>query len=118
MVQDINSYNRQHFAEAVQAGDLKAAGLWNANIGRSLSLGDFAFVNIARVELAPGQAEKSLFVAMLRGLLASESEIAAFAPERRALLFCCSGPNEEVEYTWSLGNGGRAYSRFKLGGRV
>ena len=39
-----NAYRIRHFAKAVSAGNLKSAALWNANTGRSLSLGDFAMV--------------------------------------------------------------------------
>src|SRR5258708_2523137 len=53
-----NAYGIKHFAQAIAAGDLKSAALWNANTGRSLSLGDFALVNVARAnldEIMPGK---------------------------------------------------------------
>src|SRR3712207_5236771 len=58
-----NAYGIKHFAKAVAAGDLKSAALWNANTGRSLSLGDFALVNVARVGLGDVTAGKGFYVA-------------------------------------------------------
>ena len=100
-VRTINQLNRERFAEAVRDGDLVMASKWRGNVGRSLSLGDFELVNVARVDLdyAP---DESIFPVLVRALMGKEAAIAAFAPSRDALLFCCSGPRDEVEYVWSL----------------
>ena len=100
VVRGINSFNRPHFASAARCGNLKSASLWCANIGRNLSLGDFTRVNVARTEVP--RANESFFRAMLTGLLAKEAAIEALAVDRSALLICCSGPNDEVEFLWSV----------------
>ena len=51
LVASSNAYNQKYFWPAIEKGDLEDAALWTANIGRSLSLGDFAFVNLARTDL-------------------------------------------------------------------
>ena len=100
IVAKINAFNRPHFVSAVQSGNLKTAALWCSNVGRSLSLGDFSRVNLARTKVPP--ATDRFFGSMLQGLLSREAEIAAAAPDRTNLLLCCTGPNDEVEYVWGL----------------
>jgi hypothetical protein len=101
VVARINSNNRQYFIPAAKSGDLKAASLWLANIGRNLSLGDFAMVNVGRTKVA-NAASAGTFVEMLQALLAKEDEIAALASNRSTLLICCSGPDDEVQYWWGV----------------
>jgi hypothetical protein len=48
VVAGINQYNAKHFAAAIKSGDLANAALWQANVGRSLALGDFSAVNFVR----------------------------------------------------------------------
>jgi len=43
-VASMNAYSAKHFGTAVAKGDLEHAALWQANVGRNLSLGDFAIV--------------------------------------------------------------------------
>jgi hypothetical protein len=50
-VRRVNSYNARHFRRAIVDGDLATARMWHSNVGRSLSLGDFALVNVGRLEL-------------------------------------------------------------------
>ncbi len=97
-----NAYGIKHFAKAVAAGDLKSAALWSANIGRNLSLGDFALVNVARANLDEITPGKGFHLAMVRALCERQQQVAelSLAPER--LLFCCSSARAEVEYMWSL----------------
>lgn len=102
-VEDINRYNRSYFAGAVAAGDLRSAALWQANVGRSLSLGDFALVGAARTELAPHfEPDPAFFVPMMQRVMAAEGRIAALAKDRSELILCRTGPEDEVEYCWSL----------------
>jgi hypothetical protein len=97
-----NAHGIKHFAEAVAAGDLKSAALWNANTGRSLSLGDFALVNVARTNLEGIKPGKGFHLAMVRALWERQQQVAELSPASERLLFCCSGAREEVEYIWSL----------------
>lgn len=53
-VASINAYNSKYFHKAISSGDLKGAALWQSNIGRSLSLGDFHLVNVGRLDLDAG----------------------------------------------------------------
>lgn len=101
LVSSSNAYGQKHFWPAIDEGDLKAAGLWNANVGRSLSLGDFAFVNLARTDLPRGKITKDLYVEMVRAIRMREDEIVSLAVARETLLFCASGPDDEVALTWA-----------------
>lgn len=76
-----NAYNMRYFEEAVAAGDLNAASLWQANIGRSLSLGYFEMINIARAELRDLVVNEQFYVAMVRALIAVQEQVAALSIE-------------------------------------
>lgn len=116
----MNAYNAKHFHAAVLNGDLNSASLWRANIGRSLSLGDFRLVNCVRRDLGSDfQASPSFFVSLVQALVAVEPAIAALSDDPVSLVFCCSGQNDEVEYWWSLGGQGPnpSFQRTASGGR-
>jgi hypothetical protein len=101
-VRSSNRFNSKYFAKAVAGGDLKDIAMWKANHGRSLSLGDFAKVNAARTDLAAGvRTGKDFYLAMIRAVIAKESEIARLATHPEQLIFCCSGPKDEVAFIWS-----------------
>ena len=55
-VRSMNDFSSKYFQAAVEEGDLATAGLWQANVGRSLSFGDFVMVNVARTDLDKGRA--------------------------------------------------------------
>jgi hypothetical protein len=101
VVADINRYNMKYFTEAVARGDLEDAALWQANVGRNLSLGDFALVNVARTDLGGIRVSKRFYVTMMTSLMERQREVVALALSDEALLFCCSGPSDEVAYVWS-----------------
>jgi len=102
-VASINVYNSRYFHKAVASGDLKGASLWQANIGRSLSLGDFHLVNVARRDLPTDiEVSSEFFVCLVQALVSIESEVAAISTAPEALVFCCSGMENEVEYCWAL----------------
>ncbi|MCX5662640.1 MAG: hypothetical protein NTW19_23415 [Planctomycetota bacterium] len=94
------AHSRQHFVEAVQQGDLTGARLWSSGADRSLSLGDFTHVNLARTDLGQVQPGKKFYLAMIRALMARELDIVALAEPKDELLFCCSGKADEVQYIW------------------
>jgi hypothetical protein len=103
VVAGINRYNAKHFRAAVEGGDLKAAALWQANIGRSLSLGDFAFVDIARADLPDTPQDAKLELVLVRSLVDVQSEVLALADAPERVLFVCSSAGDEVGYVWSAG---------------
>jgi hypothetical protein len=100
-VQQMNTYNRKYFDPAVASGDLQAASLWCANIGRSLALGDFVVKNLARTSVDSGEVGEDFYRGMLRALLNVEDKVAMLTSNKASLLLCCSGPSDEVEFCWS-----------------
>jgi hypothetical protein len=101
-VQQMNTYNRKYFDPAVTLGDLQAASMWCANIGRSLALGNFVVKNLARSSVDGGEVGEEFYRGMLRALLNVEDKVATLTSNRASLLLCCSGPSDEVEFFWSL----------------
>lgn len=103
---EINAYNTKHFRRAIEAGDLDKAVLWQAGPGRSLSLGDFSAVNLARTDLPRGlvfwRQPKINQLAMVRALMAHEGDIRALSLDPKQTILACSGPEDEVALLWSL----------------
>lgn len=98
----MNRYSKRHFADTLTRGNLAAAELWQANIGRSLSLGSFALVDVARRDLGPIRDDDvDFYVTLVRSLTHAESLVLALSPEPERTLFCCSGAVDEVQYVWS-----------------
>ena len=98
-----NAWSNGHFRKAIDAGDLKQASLFQANVGRSLSLGDFALVNVARRSLpAEFRINKQFYLLMLRCVIQREVQLSRLSPLPDRLLFCCSGPQDEVAYVWCI----------------
>lgn len=100
----INGNNMKHFMRAVREGNLQSASLWQANIGRSLSLGDFVAVNFARTDLANSSISNEFYLNMVQALINVQDRVAQLAPCPSDLVFTCSGPNDEVQYAWALPN--------------
>ena len=105
VVNDINRYNMKYFVQSVAQGDMDQALLWQANVGRSLSLGDFAMANLARTKLPAAPIPKDFYLTLVRSLMGRQEEVVALAPSPTRLLLCCSGSDEEVKYVWSAGGG-------------
>jgi hypothetical protein len=101
-VASTNRYNMKYFMQAIAAKDLKSASLWQANIGRSLSLGDFTLVNCARTDLGKTKATPAFYLAMVEALVSVQSDVVALSPNPERLVFASSGPNDEVAYVWSV----------------
>jgi hypothetical protein len=97
-----DGYSMRYFLKAIDEGDLEEARLWQANIGRSLSLGDFALKNVARTNLGTLKVGAQFYLSMVRALIDVHCEVARLAPQPQRLLFACSGANDEVAYVWSL----------------
>jgi hypothetical protein len=59
-------------------------------------------VNVARTDLEAGmRIGTKFYLAMIRAVLARESDIVALAKHPEQLIFCCSGPEDEVAFVWS-----------------
>lgn len=80
---------------------MKAAAMWQGNIGRSLSLGDFEVVNLGRTDLPPTFDEAELFVEMVSALIEVQDRVLNLAPDREQVVLACSGPADEVQLVWS-----------------
>ena len=101
-VASMNAYNAKYFGTAVAKGDLKDAALWQANVGRSLSLGDFAIVNAARTDIGEVPVDDRFYVLMAQAVVAIQDRVAALAPQPEKLVFACSGADDEVALVWAM----------------
>lgn len=101
-VQSMNKYNLRYFLKAVAEGNLQHASLWQANVGRSLSLGDFAMVNVARADIEESVIDERFHLLMVQALVAVQDEIATLSSNPERLLLACSSENSEVGYVWAL----------------
>ena len=96
-----NAFSMRYFADAVAKGDLSQAALFQANVGRSLSLGDFEMVNVARTDLNGIRPDDGFYLSMIRSLRRREKEIVPLARDAQRLLFCASSADSEVGYVWT-----------------
>ena len=100
-VEEMNTYGSKHFRKAIEDGSLKEAALWQANVGRNLSLGNFALVNCAELDLTlSSDVPKDMYVVLVETVMKIESEIWAYAKDVSKLLFTCSTENDEVGLVW------------------
>src|SRR5437016_14539424 len=102
-VDDSNGWLMKYFAEHIHNGSYKDACLFQANVGRSLSLGDFARVNLGEADLDHGVvADEFFYLAMARAVIAHQEEILSLAPDPEDVVFCCSSADSEVGLVWSM----------------
>lgn len=101
-VQSMNEYNSRHFLKAVGEGNLQDASLWQANFGRSLSLGDFAMVNVSRADIEESVIDERFHLLMVQAMVAVQNEIATLSQNPERILLACSSDDSEVGYVWSL----------------
>ena len=101
-VQSMNKYNLRYFLKAVAEGNLQHASLWQANVGRSLSLGDFAMVNVSRADVEESVIDERFYISMVQALVAVQDEITTLSSNPERLLLACSSENSDVGYVWSL----------------
>jgi hypothetical protein len=101
LVRSQNAFNITHFADAVTKGDLRKAALFKANVGRSLSLGDFEMVNVARTDIGSIRVDPEFYLKMIRALRARETDIVSLTSDVQRLLLCSSSAELEVGYTWT-----------------
>lgn len=102
VVHEMNAYNMRYFLKAVEAGDLRTAQSWQANIGRSLSLGDFAAVNLARTDIDGLEPDDDFYRAMVAAMVACHDHVRAVSEDPDSTVLACSGPDDEVALVWSL----------------
>ena len=100
-VREQNAYSAKYFQKFIGAGDLEQAALWQANVGRNLSLGDFARVNVARTPLAQADLSQDDFLSLIRSVIGHEREIRKLAEIADELVFCCTSPTNEVGIVWA-----------------
>jgi len=100
-VASVNRYNAKFFHQYLAAGDTSTAELWQANTGRSLSLGDFALVNLARLDTPGVKQTDDFFLSIAQALVAHEAEILALSPSPDRVVFACSGASDEVALVWA-----------------
>ena len=100
-VSEQNAYAAEYFHRFIDAGDLDQAAHWQVNIGRNLSLGDFAKVNVARTDVAHDEYSASDCLALIRRVMTHEGEIRQLAEVPDELVFCCTSPTDEVGVVWA-----------------
>jgi hypothetical protein len=99
-VQKMNAYNSAHFHAAVTAGDLRRAAMWQASVGRNLSLGDFSLVNLARIDVPAPHGDSDFFLRMIRAVVRNQPAIERQSADPLRLCLCSSGPDDEVQWVW------------------
>ena len=100
-VAQMNAFSFKYFAEAVEQGDLSKAALWQGNIGRSLSLGDFKHVNLARKNVPRRIGTPKLFPEMVKAMIRHTPSILGVCDQRQHIVFSTSTATEEVGLVWS-----------------
>jgi len=100
-VASINKYNAKYFHQYMAAGDAHMAKLWQANAGRSLSLGDYSLSNLARIDTPGVQQTEEFFFSLAQALVAHEEQVLALSPTPDKVVFACSGMSDEVALVWS-----------------
>jgi hypothetical protein len=101
-VRKSNQWSMKYFAQHLLDGSWEDACLFQANVGRSLSLGDFTRVNLARTALPPKtNTDQSFYLAMARAVIAHQANIVSLAPDPEDVVFCCSSADSEVGLVWS-----------------
>lgn len=100
-VSEQNAYAAKYFHKCIGAGDLEQAVLWQANVGRNLSLGDFARVNVARTGVALAKLSEGDCLGLIRCVMAHEGEVRELAEIAAELVFCCTSPTDEIGIVWA-----------------
>ena len=97
-----NKWTMKYFFEHIASGSLDEARLFRANSGRSLSLGDFAAVNVARTDI-PSRIRlgEAFYIEMARSVIARQQDILRHSSTPEMVVFCCSGPDEEIDLVWT-----------------
>ncbi|HET8933113.1 MAG TPA: hypothetical protein VFN67_06740 [Polyangiales bacterium] len=97
----LNRASMKRFAKAVKKRDLEEAMMWQATVGRSLSLRNFAWKKLAKSSLRKLESAEALHEAMLLAAMNVVPKVAALSSDPEALLFTCSTVDEEVGLVWT-----------------
>lgn len=100
----INEYKRKQFLRAIEGNEIKKAQSWLASTGRSLSLGDFAFVNLTEIIISEKTVHDSFYLNMVNAIEEMSELIVRQSEHGKNLIFCCSTGNDEVGLIWSNKN--------------
>ena len=95
-----NTYSMKNFRKAIENGQPEQARLWQANVGRSLSLGDFQAVNVAELTINDDLTNGDLYLDMVRAVQEKAPDILQQSTHKSSLVFCCSSADEEVGLVW------------------
>lgn len=100
-IRSSSAFKAKHFVDAVEAGNLRKAAAFKANVGWSLSLGDFEMVNVARTDTGSVPVDDHFYLQMIRAVRAHEQEIVSMTSDVERLLFCTSSAEWEVGFMWT-----------------
>lgn len=96
-VRNANVWSMKYFAQQIDDGNLEDAAMFQANTGRSLSLGDFAKVNLARTGIPHDVTiDDEFYLGMVKTMIRHQRAISAMAAPKEELRFCCSTADAEV----------------------
>jgi hypothetical protein len=105
-VRQENRYSMKHCLHAIEISSLREATSWQANVGRNLSLGDFAATDLARTEIPPGllfwRTPRVGIMAMAQALMRFQEEIRRLSLNPVDTILACSGQQEDIELVWAL----------------
>ena len=79
--------------------DVSVTKIWD--LPTSLSLDNFALVNLARTSL-PLPIDDGFYLAMVQALVSMHFRISDFSNHPEDLVYACSSAEDEVGYVWSL----------------
>ncbi|WP_339847788.1 hypothetical protein [uncultured Halopseudomonas sp.] len=96
-----NEFSKKYFMRSIMSGELPSPGAWNANGGRSFSLGDFALVNVSEVKVARLPKLPDFYIDMVLAIEETRALIEKQSTHGPQLLYCCSTENNEVGLVWS-----------------
>ncbi|MGB3408024.1 MAG: hypothetical protein WBA67_11065, partial [Jannaschia sp.] len=96
-------WRRSRLLEAVAAGDLDKASVFNAIPGRSLSVSDFAFTDLAthKLDLEGEELPESFFVDLAQSLNDHVAAIAKTCHRTFPLVLACSTPGQAIGLAWT-----------------
>ncbi|OYU17496.1 MAG: hypothetical protein CFE34_15450 [Rhodobacteraceae bacterium PARR1] len=98
-------WSYRHLSEAIIKGDLTEAALFNHSVSRSLSLGDFVLINLARYDLEPDddiqEMPENFFVALAQSLNRNTKVCLSVCALDVPVVFACSTANNEVGLVWT-----------------